>query len=113
MTPPRAPASSAKSAADLYVHMPREGTLRRLSLERARARRRKPRAGLLFPAAHSMICNDLMETALIYAHRQGGEAVIGKALLERNLELCAKSGISGFFIACNGTPRETVEHALG
>jgi phosphatidylglycerophosphate synthase len=56
---------------------------------------------------------DLVETALIYAHGRGGEPVFGKSLLERNLELCARAGISRFFILCNGTPREAVEAALG
>jgi phosphatidylglycerophosphate synthase len=56
---------------------------------------------------------DLVETALIYAHGRGGETIFGKSLLERNLEICARAGISRFFIACNGTPREAVERALG
>jgi phosphatidylglycerophosphate synthase len=55
----------------------------------------------------------LVETALIYAHRRGGEALFGKSLLERNLELCARAGITRFFIACNGIPRASIEHALG
>ena len=55
----------------------------------------------------------MVETALIYAHGRGGEPVFGRSLLERNLELCERAGISRFFIACNGAPRKTVEHALG
>jgi len=56
---------------------------------------------------------DVVETALIYAHGRGGEPVFGRSLLERNLELCARAGISRFFIACNGEPRRDVESALG
>ena len=55
----------------------------------------------------------MVETALIYAHGRGGEPVFGKSLLQRNLELCAKAGISRFFIACNGAPRASVRHTLG
>ena len=55
---------------------------------------------------------DVVETALIYAHGRGGEAVFGKSLLERNLELCARAGICRFFIACDGAPRENVERAM-
>ncbi len=55
----------------------------------------------------------MVETALIYAHGRGGEPVFGKSLLERNLQLCERAGIDRFFIACNGTPRETVKRTLG
>ncbi len=55
----------------------------------------------------------MVDTALIYAHARGGEPVFGKSLLERNLKLCARAGISRFFIARNGVPREAVERALG
>ncbi len=55
----------------------------------------------------------MVETAVIFAHGRGGETVFGKSLLERNLELCARAGISRFLIACNGTPREAIEDALG
>jgi len=55
----------------------------------------------------------VVEIALIYAHGRGGEPVFGKSLLERNLELCARAGISRFFIACDGAPREDVERAMG
>jgi phosphatidylglycerophosphate synthase len=55
----------------------------------------------------------LVETALIYAQGNEGQPVFGKPLLERNLELCARAGISRFFIVCEGAPRVTVEHALG
>ncbi len=56
---------------------------------------------------------DLVASALIYAHDRGGEPVFGRSLLERNLELCARAGIRRFYIACNGSPREAVERALG
>lgn len=55
----------------------------------------------------------MVETALIYAHGRGGEPVFGRSLLERNLELCARAGITRFFIACNGSGRENIERALG
>ena len=55
----------------------------------------------------------MVETALIYAHGRGGEPVFGKSLLERNLQLCAGAGISRFYIALDGAPREVVQRALG
>ena len=55
----------------------------------------------------------MVETALIYAHGRGGEPVFGKSLLERNLQLCERAGISRFYIALDGAPREAVEDALG
>jgi len=55
----------------------------------------------------------LVETALIYAHGRESEKVFGRSLLERNLELCARAGISRFFIASNRAPREAIEDALG
>jgi phosphatidylglycerophosphate synthase len=55
----------------------------------------------------------VVETALIFAHGRGGEAVFGRSLLERNLKLCARAGINRFFIACNGARREEVRSALG
>ena len=55
----------------------------------------------------------MVETALIFAHGRGGEPVFGRSLLERNLKLCARAGISRFFIACNGAAREEVRDALG
>jgi phosphatidylglycerophosphate synthase len=56
---------------------------------------------------------DLVETALIYAHGRESEKVFGRSLLERNLELCARAGISRFFIASNRARREAIEQALG
>lgn len=55
----------------------------------------------------------MVETALIHAHGRGGEAVFGKSLLERNLELCARAGIRRFFIACEGATRESIQRAMG
>ena len=55
----------------------------------------------------------MVEAALIFAHGRGGEPIFGKSLLERNLQLCARAGISHFFIACNGAPRDAIETALG
>jgi phosphatidylglycerophosphate synthase len=54
----------------------------------------------------------LIQTAVIYAHGRGGEPIFGRSLLERNLELCARAGISRFFVLCNGARREDVEHAM-
>jgi phosphatidylglycerophosphate synthase len=56
---------------------------------------------------------EVVATALIYAHGRGGEPVFGRSLLERNLELCARAGIDRFYIACNDSPRDTIERALG
>jgi len=55
----------------------------------------------------------VVETALIFAHGRGGEPVFGRSLLERNLKLCARSGINRFFIVCNGAAPEEVRDALG
>ena len=54
----------------------------------------------------------MVDTALIYAHGRGGEPIFGRALLERNLELCARAGISRFFVVCNGAHRDEVERAM-
>ena len=54
----------------------------------------------------------MVHTALIYAHGRGGEPIFGRSLLARNLELCARAGISRFFVLCNGARREEVERAM-
>jgi phosphatidylglycerophosphate synthase len=60
-----------------------------------------------------LVRDDVVETALIFAHGRGGEPVFGRSLLERNLRLCARAGIIRFFIACDGAPRDEILDALG
>ena len=60
-----------------------------------------------------LLKDDVVETALIYAHGRGGEPVFGCSLLERNLKLCARAGIRRFFIACDDASPAAVRAALG